>query len=89
MNRNIPLDIFLPPDEDFSHVHLLVTNDHNGLNTGSFFIRVNEWAVKYLVDIIALHSYRPDVKLKYSDQSAQEFTTLDVRRLRHLILDPS
>lgn len=84
MNPNIPLDIYLPPEQDFPHIHLVVTNDHNGLNSGSFFLRVNEWAVKYLVDIIALHSYKPDVKLKYSDQSAQEYTTLDVRIVSQL-----
>ncbi|USW54831.1 Putative glycosyltransferase 34, nucleotide-diphospho-sugar transferase [Septoria linicola] len=79
MNRNVPLDVFLPPEDGFSHINLLVTNDHNGLNSGSFFLRVSEWAVKYLIDIIALHSYKPEFKLKYSDQSAQEVMTLDTR----------
>lgn len=78
MNPNVPLDIFLPPEEGFSHINVVLTNDHHGLNTGSFFLRVNEWAVDYLVDTIALHGYKPDLKLKYSDQSAQEVVTLDV-----------
>lgn len=56
----------------------MVTNDHNGLNTGAFYLRVSEWAVHYLIDIIALRTFKPEVKLKYSDQSAMEIMTLDV-----------
>lgn len=77
-NANIDLGMFLPPGKDFKHIHLLVTNDHNGLNSGSFFIRVNEWSVKYLADIMALQNYKPELRLKYTDQSAQEVLTLDV-----------
>ena len=73
MNPNVPLDVFLPP-KDFSHINLLCTNDHNGLNNGAFMIRVGEWGVRYFVDSLALHTYQPDLKLKYSEQSAMEVT---------------
>lgn len=72
MNPNVPLDIFLPPEQDFSHVNLICTNDHNGLNNGAFMIRVGEWGVRYFVDSLALHTYKPDLELKYSEQSAME-----------------
>ncbi|SMR55404.1 unnamed protein product [Zymoseptoria tritici ST99CH_1A5] len=88
MNPNVPLDIFLPPEEGFSHINVVLTNDHHGLNTGSFFLRVNEWAVDYLVDTIALHGYKPDLKLKYSDQSAQEVVTLDNKYVNNTIYVP-
>lgn len=45
--------------------------DQNGLNTGTFFLRVNEWSVKMLAKSIALPMYRPDVDLGVSmDQTA-------------------
>lgn len=78
MNANVPLSIFLPPGGNYPHINLLVTNDHNGLNSGAFFIRVNEWAVRYLIDVLALRSFKPEVTLKYSDQSAMEIITLNV-----------
>jgi len=74
MNQNVPLDIFLPPDDGFSHINLLATNDHNGLNNGAFMIRVCEWGVRYFTDSLALHTYEPEMKLKYSEQSAMEYT---------------
>ncbi|EME84647.1 glycosyltransferase family 34 protein, partial [Pseudocercospora fijiensis CIRAD86] len=77
MNPCIPLEVFLPPEPAFEHINVIVTNDHNGLNTGAFYLRVSEWAVKYLIDIIALHTFKPEIKLKYSDQSAMEVMTLD------------
>lgn len=40
MNPNIPLDIFLPP-EDFPDVELIIANDFAGLNTGFFMLKVN------------------------------------------------
>ena len=78
MNPNVPLDIFLPPEKDFGHVDLMFTNDHNGLNNGAFFIRVSEKGVRFLVDCLALHTFRPEVKLKYSEQSAMEVMASDV-----------
>ncbi|GIZ49360.1 hypothetical protein CKM354_001239000 [Cercospora kikuchii] len=71
MNQHVPLDIFLPP-KNFNHINLLISNDHNGLNTGAFFLRVHEWGVRLLIDVLALRSYRPEAKLKYSEQSATE-----------------
>lgn len=78
MNPYVPLDIFLPPEKDFGHINFMFTNDHNGLNNGAFFIRVSEKSVKFLVDCLALHTFRPDVKLKYSEQSAMEVMASDV-----------
>ena len=78
MNPNVPLDVFLPPEKDFGHIDFVFTNDHNGLNNGAFFIRVSEKSVRFLVDCLALHTFRPEVKLKYSEQSAMEVMSQDV-----------
>lgn len=72
MNPQISLDIFIPPNPDFNDVNMLVTNDRHGLNNGCFLIRVNSWAVKLLSAVIAFHTFKPEVELKYSEQSALE-----------------
>lgn len=69
MNPNIPLDMFLPPEE-FDHIHLMVTNDFNGLNNGVFPIRVHPWSVSLMSAIVAFPTFRPDVELVFRDQSA-------------------
>jgi hypothetical protein len=71
LNPHIPLSIFLPP-EDHSHIHLLCTNDHNGLNDGAFFARVGPWTVHLMAAALSLEELRPTVSLKYSEQSAIE-----------------
>ncbi|CAN9128025.1 hypothetical protein AA0119_g5752 [Alternaria tenuissima] len=69
MNPKVPLQVFLPPVQD---VHLVVTNDRHGLNNGVFFIRVNEWAIRFFAAALSLKEYNPDIQLKYSEQSAME-----------------
>lgn len=72
MNPQIPLDIFLPPEDKFSHIHLLCTNDRHGLNNGVFLLRVSEWSFKFFAAALAFHEYNPNVVLKYTEQSAME-----------------
>ena len=68
-NPNIPLDIFLPPEE-FPHLHLLATADPHGLNNGVFFLKIHPWSVELLSAVIAYPTFRPDQELQYRDQSA-------------------
>lgn len=72
MNPHIPLSLFLPPDEGFEHINLLVTRDRNGLNNGVFFVRVSGWAVKMFASALSVREYEPGVELKYTEQSAME-----------------
>ncbi|KAH0536683.1 hypothetical protein GP486_008867, partial [Trichoglossum hirsutum] len=66
----IPLEIFLPPP-DFDHINFLTTKDHNGLNTGVFFMRVDPWSVTFLTKSMGLPMFRPDIDLGFSiDQEA-------------------
>jgi hypothetical protein len=72
INPHVPLDIFLPPP-DFNDTHFVGNRDHNGLNTGVFFIRVHEWSLEILTKSIAFPMYRPDVDLGFHpDQSVME-----------------
>jgi galactosyl transferase GMA12/MNN10 family len=70
INPALPVEIFLPP-HDFANVHFLVTKDHNGLNTGIFFVRVHEWSVKMMAKALAYPMFQTDVDLGTSaDQAA-------------------
>ncbi|RVX73036.1 hypothetical protein B0A52_02162 [Exophiala mesophila] len=73
MNPNIPLEIFLPPNEKWSHIHVLISQDHRGLNNGCFGIRVHEYSVWLLSATLSIKTYLPDIKLKIGDQSALEY----------------
>jgi len=70
MNPNVPLEIFLPPEPEWSHINALVTNDHHGLNNGVFFLRVNEWSVWLMAATVAWKIYKPDIPLRFHDQTA-------------------
>jgi hypothetical protein len=71
MNPLLPLEAFLPPPE-LKHIHLLAANDRHGLNNGVFFLKVNDWALKLFAAALSFHHYRPDIPLKYTEQSAME-----------------
>lgn len=79
MNPKIPLEIFLPPEDKWGHIHALVTNDHRGLNNGVFFLRVHEWSVWLMTATLGLEIYQPDVELEFGDQSAMGIWVKDVR----------
>lgn len=70
MNPHIPLEIFLPPEPAWSHINALVTNDHHGLNNGVFFLRVHEWSVWLMAATVAWKVYKPEVPLRFHDQTA-------------------
>lgn len=69
MNPNMPLETFLPPSH-FSDVHMLLTEDWNGMNNGVFFIRVHPWSVELLSAVIGYPAMTPGVELYWNDQSA-------------------
>ncbi|KAL1616777.1 hypothetical protein SLS54_008169 [Diplodia seriata] len=71
LNPCVPVEAFLPPAEE-EDVHMVVTKDWNGLNNGVFLVRVNEWAVELFSDILGFPYHRPDVELRFTEQSAME-----------------
>ncbi|OJJ50849.1 hypothetical protein ASPZODRAFT_137982 [Penicilliopsis zonata CBS 506.65] len=73
MNPNIPIELFLPPTEDFEHIHLVLSKDWNGVNNGVFPIKVHPWSVELLSSIIAYPYDNPDTLLVFRDQSALGF----------------
>jgi hypothetical protein len=72
MNPQIPLDIFVPPEPEFSNIHMVVTKDRNGLNNGVFMMRVSQWSFKLFASALSIREYQPEIPLKYTEQSGME-----------------
>jgi len=77
LNPLIPVEVFLPPMGEWDHIHMLVTNDWNGLNNGVFPVRVSSWSVTLFSAIVAFRYYRPDARLTFRDQSAMDLLIQD------------
>lgn len=77
MNSNLPLEVFVPP-EDFGHVNLVISNDHRGLNNGVFFLRVTKWSVAFLNSWLAYKYFYPEAKLGTGDQAPMQVLLLEV-----------
>ncbi|GAM83366.1 hypothetical protein ANO11243_013530 [Dothideomycetidae sp. 11243] len=88
LNPFVPIETFLPPSPEFDDVHLVVTNDWNGLNNGVFPIRVNQWAVDLFAAIVSFRHYKPDVELVFRDQSAMDMLLKDHKFAKHTIQAP-
>lgn len=72
LNKEIPLDIFLPPP-DMEQIHCVVSKDHNGLNTGVLFLQVHQWTVSFLIETIGYPLYQPEQDLGSSaDQTSMD-----------------
>ncbi|PGH13257.1 hypothetical protein AJ80_06366 [Polytolypa hystricis UAMH7299] len=69
MNPNMPLETFLPPPH-LADIHMLLTEDWNGMNNGVFLIRVHLWSIKLLSAATAYPVLNPKVDLFWHDQSA-------------------
>ena len=72
INSKIPIEIFLPPAPRFDHIHFLCGYDHNGLNDGAFLLRVNDYSLHLMAAALTVESFKPNVDLRYSEQSAIE-----------------
>jgi len=69
VNPNIKLETFLP-NEKMDLIHLIVSNDYNGLNCGVFFIRVHPWSLNFIMRAYSYFYYHPERYLLYADQSS-------------------
>jgi hypothetical protein len=70
-------------------VHFLGTKDHNGLNTGIFFVRVHEWSVKMMAKALTYPTFHPDVDLGASpDQAAMARVFNDTEFRANVLYQP-
>jgi hypothetical protein len=79
MNSQIPLEIFLPPEPKWAHINFIAANDVNSLNAGVFFLRVCEWSLHFVTAALAYKTYKPDVNLRYAEQTALLLLTREER----------
>ncbi|CAG8947378.1 unnamed protein product [Penicillium salamii] len=72
LNNEIPMEIFLPPS-DLQGIHLIATQDHNGLNTGIMFLHVHPWTINLLTETMAYPLYLPGIDLgRSADQEGMK-----------------
>ncbi|CAG8366382.1 unnamed protein product [Penicillium salamii] len=72
LNNEIPMEIFLPPP-DLQGIHLIATQDHNGLNTGIMFLHVHPWTINLLTETMAYPLYLPGIDLgRSADQEGMK-----------------
>ncbi|KAJ5633315.1 hypothetical protein N7490_009654 [Penicillium lividum] len=70
LNRQVPMQIFLPPS-DLGDIHLVVSKDHQGLNTGIMFLQVHPWTVTFLSETMGYPLYLPQEDLgRSADQES-------------------
>lgn len=79
--------MFLPPAE-FEDIYMLGTKDHNGFNAGMMLLRVHEWTVKMLSEVIALRQLRPEIEYYFYDQGATKWIMERPGYEEHLIYQP-
>lgn len=89
LNPHVPIEVFLPPPgSEFEDVHLLYSNDWNGLNNGVFPVRVSQWAVKLFTAIVAYRHYKPDIPLVFRDQSAMDNVMKEPQFVNNIVQAP-
>ena len=88
LNPAIGVHIFFPPD-DYAHIHVIGGKDHNGFNTGVFFLRVHEWSVAMLSHTLAYPLIHPDVDLTISaDQYAMNLVCNETEFRSNVLYQP-
>ncbi|KAG5953066.1 hypothetical protein E4U53_007034 [Claviceps sorghi] len=90
LNYNIPLEIFLPPEDDavLKRINVLIADDWNGLNNGIFGIRVTRWSAELFAGILAFRDFEPDTHLNFADQSAMEILLKKRKSVNHVAKVP-
>ncbi|KAK2629707.1 hypothetical protein QTJ16_000527 [Diplocarpon rosae] len=87
LNRQIPLEIFIPPAEH-GDVQLLKTDDFNGFNNGVFMVAVTSWSVELFTSIISFQDFSPDTPLFLRDQSAMNILLMQPKYANHTVTVP-
>lgn len=88
LNPHVPLELFLPP-EGYPHIHFLGTHDTEGLNTGAFFLHVDEWSVRMLIDVLARPKDDPAIQhVADKDRMALELVLTDAKWRKEVMYMP-
>ncbi|KAF4591706.1 galactosyl transferase GMA12/MNN10 family protein [Ophiocordyceps camponoti-floridani] len=57
---------------DKHQINLLIAKDWNGINAGIFLLRVGEWGIDFLNDVLSFPRFKPNVTLTFEEQSAMD-----------------
>jgi len=71
-----------------SNIHLIASDDINGLNAGVFLIRVHPWSLNFIMRAMSYSYYVRDKGLKYADQSSMNNVLVGDEELDHYIIVP-
>lgn len=78
LNSVLPLEVFLPPaNGKWDHINLLISNDKNALNDGTFLVRVCEWSVYLFAAGLSYPYYHPEKRLRNGEQGALQMVLAD------------
>lgn len=64
---------------------MLGTKDQNGFNAGMFMVRINEWSVNMLAEVVALRQLEPTVDLPFFDQTAIDYVVKREGHSEHVL----
>lgn len=77
LNPSTKLETFLPPNTSdvLNDVHLVISSNWDGLNSGAFALRVHPWTASMLSGVLAYPMYEKErtMKDRFRDQSAFQF----------------
>ena len=77
LNPSTKLETFLPPNSSdvLNDVHLVISANWDGLNSGAFALRVHPWTASMLSGVLAYPMYEKErtKKDRFRDQSAFQF----------------
>jgi len=85
-NPNIKLEVFVPDDND---IHLLFSEDHNGLNAGILILRVHSWTLNFLMRVKSFQYFNKGDDLFFVDQTAINNVLVADREERHYMIVPN
>ncbi|EXJ81885.1 hypothetical protein A1O1_07950 [Capronia coronata CBS 617.96] len=91
INREIPLEVFLPDKADatFDDTNVVIAHDKWGMNTGIFFTRVHPRSVTILTKAFGYPIWKPDEDLKHAyDQRALDLTLCSAEFQRNVLWVP-
>ncbi|KAL2433907.1 hypothetical protein ABEF95_012730 [Exophiala dermatitidis] len=91
INREIPLEVFVPDisDKVFEDTNVVIAHDEWGMNTGIFFTRVHPRSVTILTKAFGYPIWRPEEDLEHAyDQRALDLTICSAEFQRHVLWVP-
>jgi len=69
-----------------NNIHLIISDDVNGLNNGVFFIRVHPWSLNFLMRSMSYSYFNNKHSLRYAEQSSMNNVLIEGDESYHYII---